>query len=266
MIDSPTGVVLLGSNRNRISSTGRGRCSYSRKINMSAWIGASISVMSLFTTVIAPTISLLRVLGSLGSLNTLIPSHMRLEVVGALNHLTLWGRESLSSCLQPWLKLRLSRMEHRSSCGRSNMGPGATARLMLMHELTVVLNHSSVILQHKGLVHHPLEVLKISGLQSIGQPIIQVVQETLMFLLISVDFIQGIMRQLSELGDVLIHRHGPLFQTLNLLLLWLDNSLGNKMCTESGSELRPADALRFLMGFHVSIPPVSCRTRMLQRG
>jgi hypothetical protein len=115
MIDSPTGVVLLGSNRNRVASTGRGRCSYSRLIDMSAQIGASIGVMSLFTTVIALTVSLLRVLGSLGSLNPLIPSNRSLEVVGVLNHLTLWGKESLSSCLQPWLKLWLSRMEHSSN-------------------------------------------------------------------------------------------------------------------------------------------------------
>jgi hypothetical protein len=105
MIDSPTGVVLLGSNRNRVGSTGRGRCSYSRLIDTSAWIGTLIGVMSLFTTVIAPTISLLRVLGSLSSLNTLIHSSRSLEVVGALNHLTLRGREYLSSCLRPWLKL-----------------------------------------------------------------------------------------------------------------------------------------------------------------
>jgi hypothetical protein len=115
MIDSSTGVVLLDSNRNRVGSTSRSRCSYSRLIDMSARIGASIGIMSLFTAVIAPTISLLRVLGSLGSLNTLIPSSRSQEVVGALNHLTLWGRESLSSCLRPWLKLRLSRTEHRSS-------------------------------------------------------------------------------------------------------------------------------------------------------
>jgi hypothetical protein len=115
MIDSPTGVVLLGSNRNRVGSTGRGRCSYCRLIDMSAQIGASIGVMSLFTTVIALTVSLLRVLGSLGSLNPLIPSNRSLEVVGVLNHLTLWGKESLSSCLQPWLKLWLSRMEHSSN-------------------------------------------------------------------------------------------------------------------------------------------------------
>jgi hypothetical protein len=113
MIDSPMGVVLLGSNRNRVGSTGKGRCSYSRLIDTSARIGASIGIISLFTTVIASTISLLRVLSSLDFLNTLIPSSRSLEVVGALNHLTLRGRESLSSYLWPWLKLRLSRMEHR---------------------------------------------------------------------------------------------------------------------------------------------------------
>jgi hypothetical protein len=82
---------------------------------MSARIGALIGVMSMFTIAIASTVSLLRVLGSLCPLNTLIPSNRILEVVGALNHRTLWGRESLSSCLRPWQKLRLSRMKHRSS-------------------------------------------------------------------------------------------------------------------------------------------------------
>jgi hypothetical protein len=115
MIDSSMGIVLLGSNRNRIGSTSRGRCSYSWLIDMSAWIGASIGVMSLFTTIIAPTVSLWRVLSSLGSLNTLIPSSRSLDVVGALNHLTLQGRESLSSYLWPWLKLWLSWTEHRSN-------------------------------------------------------------------------------------------------------------------------------------------------------
>jgi hypothetical protein len=115
MIDSPTDVVLLGSNRNRVGSTGRGRCSYSGLIGTSARIVASVGIMSLFTTVVAPMISLLRVLGSLGPLNTLIPSSRSLEIVGALNPLTLWGRESLFSYLRPWLKLRLSKMEQRSS-------------------------------------------------------------------------------------------------------------------------------------------------------
>jgi hypothetical protein len=99
MIYSPMGVVLLGSNWNRVGSMGRGKCSYRGQIDMSARIGASVDVMSLFTSVVTPIISLLRVLGRLGHLNTLIPSSRSLEIVGALNHLTLWGRESLFSCL-----------------------------------------------------------------------------------------------------------------------------------------------------------------------
>jgi hypothetical protein len=99
MIDSPTGIVLLGSNRNRVGSMDRGRCSCSGLISTNAWIGASIGIISLFNTVVAPTISLLWVMGSLGPLNTLIPSGKNLEIVGALNHLTLRGRESLSICL-----------------------------------------------------------------------------------------------------------------------------------------------------------------------
>jgi hypothetical protein len=89
---------------------------------------------------------------------------------------------------------------------------------MLTHQFMLALHHSSVIFQHKGLVHHPLEILKVSSLQNIDQCIIQAIQETLLFLLISVDFMQGVARQLSELGDVLIHRHEPLFQILKLLL------------------------------------------------
>jgi hypothetical protein len=77
---------------------------------------------------------------------------------------------------------------------------------------------------------------------------------------------RGIAGQLSELSDVLIHRHGPLFQILKLFLLQLYHSLENMMCTESNSEFWPVDALRFLMGFHVSIPPVSYQTGELVRG
>jgi hypothetical protein len=106
MIDSPMGIVLHGSNRNRVGSTGWGRCSCSGLISTSVWIGASVGVMFLFTTIVASTISMRRVLGSLGPLNILIPSSRGLGIVVALNHLMLWGRKSLSSCLRPWLKLR----------------------------------------------------------------------------------------------------------------------------------------------------------------
>jgi hypothetical protein len=115
MVDSPTSIVLLGSNRNRVGSTSGGRCSSSSLIGTGVWIGASVGVMTLVSIVVASTISLQRVLGSLGPLNTLILSSRSLELVGALNQLILWGGKSLSSCLRPWLKLRLSKMEHRSS-------------------------------------------------------------------------------------------------------------------------------------------------------
>jgi hypothetical protein len=82
---------------------------------------------------------------------------------------------------------------------------------MLTHQLTLALHHASAVLQHKSLVHYPLEVLKVSSLQSIGQPIIQAIHETIMLLLICVDLMQGIAGQLGELSDVLIHRHGPLY-------------------------------------------------------
>jgi hypothetical protein len=90
---------------------------------------------------------------------------------------------------------------------------------MVMHQLMLALHHTSTVLQHKSVVHHPLEALKIPSLQSIGLAIIQSIQETILLLLIHIDFMRGVMRQLSELGYVLIYRHGPLFQILKLLPL-----------------------------------------------
>jgi hypothetical protein len=86
MVDSTTTIVLLGSNRNRVGSTNGGRCSSSSLIGTGVWIGPSVGVMSLVSPVVAPTIYLQRVLGSLGPLNTLIFTSRSLEIVGALNH------------------------------------------------------------------------------------------------------------------------------------------------------------------------------------
>jgi hypothetical protein len=82
---------------------------------------------------------------------------------------------------------------------------------MLTHQLTLALHHVSVVLRYKSLVRHPLEVLKVSSLQSIGQSIIQTIQETFLLLLIGVDLMRGIAGQLSKLSDALVHIHGPLF-------------------------------------------------------
>jgi hypothetical protein len=55
-----------------------------------------------------------------------------------------------------------------SSGGRSDAWPGATAWLLLMPHLTLVLHRASAVLEHKSLVHHPLKVLKVLGLQRVG--------------------------------------------------------------------------------------------------
>jgi hypothetical protein len=116
---------------------------------------------------------------------------------------------------------------------------------MLMHQLTLVLYHTSAVLQHKSLVHHPLEILKVPGLQSVGQSIIQTIQETFLFLLISVHLMGSIAGQHGELGDILIHRYGSLLQILKLLLLKLDHTLENMVSMKGSSKLRPDDTLSF---------------------
>jgi hypothetical protein len=74
----------------------------------------------------------------------------------------------------------------------------------------LALHHTSIVLQHKSLVHHSMDVFKVPSLQSVGQSIIQTIQESLMLPFISVDFMRSIARQLTKLGDILVDRHGPL--------------------------------------------------------
>jgi hypothetical protein len=97
MVDSPSNIVLLGGNRNCVGSIGRGRwrCRWMKRA--SVWIEALVGIMTFPSTVIALLISLQWVLSSLGPLNILIFSSRGLEIVWTLNHLMLWGGESLSS-------------------------------------------------------------------------------------------------------------------------------------------------------------------------
>jgi hypothetical protein len=53
MVDSPTGIVLLSSNRKRVGSTGRCSCKHSCLRRAGAWIGALIGVVTSLTTSIA---------------------------------------------------------------------------------------------------------------------------------------------------------------------------------------------------------------------
>jgi hypothetical protein len=115
MVDSSTCIVMLGSNKNRVASMGRCRRRHNYLRRAGAWIGALVGIVTSFTRSIALPFSRPWVLSSLGPFNILIPSSRSLEIVGALNHLVLRGRESLSNWLWSRLKLRLSRMEYRSN-------------------------------------------------------------------------------------------------------------------------------------------------------
>jgi UDP-N-acetylglucosamine enolpyruvyl transferase len=57
MVNSSTSIVLLGSNRDRVGSTGRGRYSSSSLISTDVRTGASVVIMSLLSTVVVATIS-----------------------------------------------------------------------------------------------------------------------------------------------------------------------------------------------------------------
>jgi hypothetical protein len=105
MIESSSSLVLLGDNRNRVASMGRGGYSCKWLINARARIGASVCIMNLLSKGVALLVSLQRVLGSLGPLNTLISNNRGLEVVWELNYFTLRGRKSLSNWLRSLLKL-----------------------------------------------------------------------------------------------------------------------------------------------------------------
>jgi hypothetical protein len=115
MVDSPTGVVLLGSNRNRVGSAGRNRCSCNWQVDTWAQVGSSVSEMTLLSTSKTPLFSLQQVQSDMGSLSILIPSSRDLGIIGVPNNLMLRGRESLHSDLWPRLELRLSRTEHMSN-------------------------------------------------------------------------------------------------------------------------------------------------------
>jgi hypothetical protein len=87
MVDSPTCIVLLSSDRNIVGSMGRCRCRRSCLRRVGAWIGALVGIVTSFSTSIALPFSRRCVLGSLGPLNILISSSKSLEIVGTLNHL-----------------------------------------------------------------------------------------------------------------------------------------------------------------------------------
>jgi hypothetical protein len=74
MVDSPTSIVLIGSNRNRFGSMSRCRGRYNCLRRASVQIGALVGKVTSLPTSIALLFTLQWVSSSLSPLNTLIPS------------------------------------------------------------------------------------------------------------------------------------------------------------------------------------------------
>jgi hypothetical protein len=147
---------------------GRRRIGRSCQRRTVAQIGTLVGKVTFLPASKTPLFPRYWVLSGLSPLNILIPSNRSLGSAGVWHRLALWSRISLPHYLQPWLEQRLSRTEHRSGGGCSDMWPGATAWLLLMPQPMLVLHRASTVLEHKSLVHHPLKVLKVPGLQRIS--------------------------------------------------------------------------------------------------
>jgi hypothetical protein len=173
-------------------------------------IGAMISIMTILSTVQTSHVHFCRhcILSDWGTLNILIPSVWSLKEVGERKHLTLWGDKSLSSRLRYQLRTLWDGVEGKSSRRGSNAGLGVAILLTLALLPMLACHYSSPTLERKGLVYHGLKILEVTGFQSIGKYIIQIVLETLMLLLISVHVIGSVVGKLREMTDILTHHHG----------------------------------------------------------
>jgi hypothetical protein len=153
-------------------------------------------------------------------------------------------------------------MEGRSSRWRINAGPRVGALLGLTLLLALACQYFYLVLEHKSLVYHGLEILKVTCFQSIGKSIIQSIEETLLLLLVGVHIVGSVAGKLREMSDILAHHHGSLLQILELLLE-LDYTLGYMMRSESHLELILADGVGFFMSFYICIPLIRCRAYKL---
>jgi hypothetical protein len=127
--------------------------------------GATISVMTLLSTIEASGVSFIRccILSGWGPLSTLIPSIQSLKEVGTWNHLSLRGDKSLASWVRHLLRTLWDGAEDRFSWQRTNVDarPGVGALLGLTLLLALACQYSSPVLEQKSLVYHGLKILEV---------------------------------------------------------------------------------------------------------
>jgi hypothetical protein len=112
-------------------------------------------------------------------------------------------------------------------------------------------------LQSNCLVQQCLEIRKGVTLQLIVERPNQPIQKPFLLIKISVDFIRCIMRQMSELVQVLTNWHASLPQCQELLLLKLDYPWRDVISTEVVPELLPCDVVPVGICSCICIPPVT---------
>jgi hypothetical protein len=86
--------------------------------------------------------------------------------------------------------------------------------------------------------------------------VIETLEKHILLLHVSADVIGGVPRHLNELVQVLIHRHTPLVQVGEFLLLQLEGAVGYVVSFEMSLELIPGDTLNIRVGVAISFPPV----------
>jgi hypothetical protein len=192
--------VLLSCHRSGVAIAVGDCVSGRRLVEAVARFGTSTSEVSSLTAIEAPPIS--RVLH--WPLNGLQPRHVltsqgsSLGGVGAFYELVLWSLValhcSLGSLLQLCSRLLLGSTLYRSGRWHTYLGPRVVATLSLALLLPLMLHDTRVVFQHQCLVHHILEIPKVSGLQCISQTVIEPVEEIILFLLVSVHIVRGVVR------------------------------------------------------------------------
>jgi hypothetical protein len=197
--------------------------------------------------------------------------------VGLLLHIGTWSRLLLMSHLISGVLhlkvgplhlelLPLYRHRWMDGVGRSEErtelrwypGSGvATRRLSLGGHLPLVILFYllEVDLNDDGLIHQLLKIFIVSVEQLELDIVIDSFQKHVM-LLIGIDFIWGILGQLSEPVEVLVHGHAILSKIGELLLPQLDSAMGHVVRSETSLEFIPRDGFYIIVGIAISLPPV----------
>jgi hypothetical protein len=127
----------------------------------------------------------------------------------------------------------------------------------------ILLHLLYLILDDDRLVNQMLEIWVVSVEQLKLDLIIETLEKCILLLLIGVDVIDGIPRQLNELIQVFAHHHTSLVQIWDFLLCQLKDAIGHVVSPETSLELIPVDSLDVGVAVAVSLPLICCSSKQL---